>query len=238
MRTFKRKALSVLCAVSLLALAACGVSRDDATTYIQGELDCVYKGVVSQEYVDLVEGMTEEDALDNYEANVSAEAMRMLSYLGAEGIVDGTSIYPEGTADDMFAQAEALVKEIYSNAKYTVNKADKLQSGDFAVEVVVSPIELFHLLPDSAGPDTWTQVCLSQGVEDTSTLSDEAYLALDVAYAVSMMEQVEALLPQLSYGEEQNVMLQMKLEDDYYTLVDASWYTLDDMIIDYAGSYL
>ena len=103
---------------------------------------------------------------------------------------------------------------------------------------MVSPIELFHLLPDSAGPDTWTQVCLSQGVEDTSTLSDEAYLALDVAYAVSMMEQVEALLPQLSYGEEQNVMLQMKLEDDYYTLVDTSWYTLDDMIIDYAGSYL
>ena len=33
-------------------------------------------------------------------------------------------------------------------------------------------------------------------------------------------------------------MLQMKLEDDYYTLVDTSWYTLDDMIIDYAGSYL
>ena len=43
-------------------------------------------------------------------------------------------------------RAVELVKEIYTHAQYTVNPAEKLQSGDFAVEVVVSPIELFHLL--------------------------------------------------------------------------------------------
>ena len=53
-----------------------------------------------------------------------------------------------------------------------------------------------------------------------------------------MMELVEALLPQLSYGDDQNVMLQMELEDDTYILVANSWTNLDDMIIDYTGSYL
>ena len=49
---------------------------------------------------------------------------------------------------------------------------------------------------------------------------------------------VEALLPQLSYGEDQQVMIQLELgEDNYYTLVESGWQKLDEIMIDYMGAY-
>ena len=64
----------ILACALTLTLAACGLSGADVTTYIQGELDCTYKGQYSQEYLDLVDGMTEEDAKQQYEDNAQAEA--------------------------------------------------------------------------------------------------------------------------------------------------------------------
>ena len=52
------------------------------------------------------------------------------------------------------------------------------------------------------------------------------------------MEKVEEILPKATYGREQSVMLQLKLEGDYYSLVSSGWQTLDDMVIDYTGDYL
>ena len=118
------------------------------TTYIQGELNCTYKGQYSQEYLDLVDGMTEEDAQQQYEDNAEAEAQRLLSYLEV--------VLPTDAVNE---RATQLVKDIYAKAKYTVGEGNKLQGGDFAVEVTLSPIELFHLIPDETYGQVWTQVC-------------------------------------------------------------------------------
>ena len=237
MNTIKRRLLpALLCAAALLALSACGgVSRDDATTYIQGELDCTYKGIIDEAYVDLVDGMTQESAQEQYETNVTLEAERMLYVLDVD-------YYEEETAEEeVMTRAEELVKEIYSHAQYTVNQAEKLQSGDFAVEVVISPIELFHLLTADDYTNTWTEICNAAGIYDQEALnavSEEEYRQMIAQYALEMMDLVESLLPQLSYGEDQNVMLQMKLEDNSYTLEASGWTRLADMIIDYTGAYL
>lgn len=236
MNIIKRRLLPALCAAALLTLSACGgVSRTDVTTYIQGELDCTYKGDISEEYINLVDGMTQESAQEQYETNAILEAERMLRFLDVD-------YYEEETAEEeVMTRAVELVKEIYTHAQYTVNPAEKLQSGDFAVEVVVSPIELFHLLTSDDYVNTWTEICNAAGYYDQealSAVSEEEYKQLIAQYALQMMELVEALLPQLSYGEDQNVMLQMELEDDTYILVANSWTNLDDLIIDYTGSYL
>ena len=235
MNTIKRSLLPALCAALLLALSACGINRDDITTYIQGELDCTYKGIIDEAYVELVDGMTEADAQAQYEDNAVAEAERMLYFLGVD-------YYEEATADQaVMDQAVELVKEIYSHAKYTVNKAEKLQSGDFASEVVISPIELFHLVATEDLSAAWMDVCAENDIYDQERLdaaTEEEYRQLDSQYALRVMELVESVLPQLSYGQDQNVMLQMELEDDAYTLVASGWTTLDNMVIDYAGDYL
>lgn len=219
----------ILCAAVMLA--ACGVSRMDASTYIQGELDAVYRGVYNDEYLELVEDMTKADAEEKYKANVSAEAEYLLYYfLGAE--------YPD---DAVTAKAESLVKEIYSHAQYTVGEADKLQSGDFVVEVTLSPIEIMPLIPEESYAEHWQAACAEKGIttqEQLNNVSEEEYAAIDAAYAMGMLEEVESLLPQLSYGADQEIMLQLELGDDnYYSLVEEDWQYLDGVMIDYYGDY-
>lgn len=217
------------CALAVTLTACGGLSGSDVTSYVQGELDCTYKGQYSQEYLDLVEGMTEEAAQQQYEDNAQAEAQRLLNYLEV--------YFP---TDQVNQRATQLVKDIYANAKYTVGDGNKLQGGDFAVEVILSPIELFHLIPDETYSQVWTQVCADNGTtpEQAETLGDEVYQALDEQYANQMMDQVEAVLSQVTYGQDQSVMLQLKLDGEYYSLVSTGWQTLDDMVIDYTGEYM
>lgn len=212
-------------------LAACGVSRADASTYVQGELDAVYRGVYNEDYLELVEDMTKADAEEKYKSNVSAEAEYLLYYfLGVE--------YPD---DAVTAKAESLIKEIYSHAKYTVGEADKLQSGDFMVEVTLSPIEIMPLLAEETYSEHWQAACMEKGIttqEELNNVSEEEYAAIDAVYAMAMLEEVEALLPQLSYGEDQAIMLQLELgEDNYYSMVEEDWQYLDSVMIDYYGDY-
>lgn len=226
----KRRLFAGILACALtLTLTACGLSEADVTTYIQGELDCTYKGQYSQEYLDLVDGMTKEAAQQQYEDNAEAEAQRLLSYLEV--------VLPTDAVNE---RATQLVKDIYAKAKYTVGDGNKLQGGDFAVEVTLSPIELFHLIPNETYGQVWTQVCENNGTTPdlADTLGEEEYQALDEQYANQMMDQVEEVLPQATYGQEQSVMLQLKLDGDYYSLVSSGWKTLDDMVIDYAGDYM
>ena len=220
---------ALACALAVTLTACGGLSGSDVTSYVQGELDCTYKGQYSQEYLNLVEGMTEEAAQQQYEDNAQAEAQRLLNYLEV--------YFP---TDQVNQRATQLVKDIYANAKYTVGDGNKLQGGDFAVEVILTPIELFHLIPDETYSQVWTQVCTDNGTtpEQTETLGDDVYQALDEQYANQMMDEVEAVLPQVTYGQDQSVMLQLKLDGEYYSLVSTGWQTLDDMVIDYTGDYL
>lgn len=226
----KRRLFAGILACALtLTLTACGLSEADVTTYIQGELDCTYKGQYSQEYLDLVDGMTNEAAQQQYEDNAEAEAQRLLSYLEV--------VLPTDAVNE---RATQLVKDIYAKAKYTVGEGNRLQGGDFAVEVTLSPIELFHLIPDETYGQVWTQVCENNGTTPdlAETLGEEEYQALDEQYANQMMDQVEEALPQATYGQDQSVMLQLKLDGDYYSLVSSGWTTLDDMVLDYTGDYM
>ena len=72
---------ALACALAMTLTACGGLTENDVTTYVQGELDCTYKGQYSPEYLELVEGMTEEMARQQYEDNAQAEAQRLLSYL-------------------------------------------------------------------------------------------------------------------------------------------------------------
>ena len=134
-----------------------------------------------------------------------------------------------------------MIAEIYSHAKYTVGKADKTQNGDFTVEVTLSPIEILSQLEDQIYLDNWQAALADAGIttqEQLDALSEEDYAEIDRSYGMAMLESLEALIPELTYGADQIVMLQLKLEDDAYSLVETGWQTLDQIMIDYAGNYV
>ena len=221
----KKLCAALLMAAALLGLTACQSITDDATVFVQGELDATYLGQFDQDYIDVVADMTEEDAQEKYDYNIEAEAQYFLSYLAVEMPTDAVT-----------QRAQELVAEIYSNAQYTVAQAEQLKSGDIAVEVTVSPIEIIPLITTEFIQETWYSVLDSNGVTTQEQL-DEQFQAMDEAYAMALMDEVERVMPELTYGTDQVIMLQMKEEDGYYSLVETGLQKLDEVMIDYYGTY-
>ena len=229
MRGWKRALAAAGAAAMLVVLAACQNVAKDATIYIQGELDATYLGSIREEYLNVVEDMTQADAQAKYEYNLQAEGEYLLSYLGVELPTDG-----------VYQRAQELVGEIYSHAKYTVAEAELLKSGDIAAEVTVSPIEIMTLIPEELYAQTWEDVKQQAGVSDdqVAVMSDEEYQQLDEQYAMALLDELEGLIGQLTYGTDQTVLLQMKQDEQgYYTLVETGMQQLDEMILDYTGAY-
>ena len=137
---------------------------------------------------------------------------------------------------DLSQRAQELVDEIYSHAQYTVADAEQLSGGDIVVEVTISPIEIMPQLTSEFLQETWDTVLSENGIASQEQL-DAQYQALDEQYANVLLDQLESLIPQLTYGQDQVVMLQMKEEDGYYSLVDSGLQKLDEIMIDYYGAY-
>jgi len=227
----KRVWALVLAAALLAGLAGCGGGGKSATTVIQGDLDAAYKGTYTQEYLDLVEGMTATDVEERYDYWTSAEAEYLLSFLDVN--------YPN---DEVTDRAQQLVKDIYAKSKYTVGEGELLKSGDIAAEVTVSPIELFHLLEEDRFSEVWEDVLTRAGITESAELDamdDDAYSELESEYGMLLLDELDGLLPQITYGEDQNVLLQMKKDSDgLYVLEEAGFQKVDEMMIDYYGDYM
>lgn len=225
MRKFlwKRLAAGALVGCLLVVLSACGgLSETDAETYVKGHLDAAYLGIYDKAYIDLVEDMTEDDARELHESNVSDETeYYLLDFLAID--------YPN---DEMVERAKEVMEKIYAKSKYTVGTGSKTKDGDFVVEVTVSPLDLYSLLTDDDFYDALDQA----GFDEAET--EEEYEAVDAIYGPLMLDLLEDRLDDVEYGEDQIIMLQLKPDDDgYYTLVETGIQKVDEVMIDYNGYY-
>ena len=225
MKAGKRILAAALLMCLLGTLTACGsrgLTEKDAETYVKGYLDSVYLGSHSQDYVDLVDDMTMDDAEEEHQYYLEVEGQYLLDFLAVE--------YP---TDEMTQRSEKLIDTLYSKARYKVGSASKTKEGDFVVEVTVSPIEVLSLL---------TEEDLFSALEESgysAAETEEAEIEADAVYGMLMLDRVEELIGQLTYGKDQVIMLQLKADDEgYYSLVETGMQTLDESIIDYYGDYV
>ena len=230
MNRWKRMCAALAAAALLAGLTACQSSSvtDNANTYVQGLLDANYLGEISTDYLKVTEYADREAAEADYESYMAQEAEDLLSYLIVSKPTQAVT-----------QRAQEVIRAIYSHAQYTVADAEQLSSGDIAVEVTVSPIEIIPLLTEDQMAAAWTSVKQASGASDEAiaAMSDEEYQVLDEQYANALLDQLEALIPQITYGQDQVIMLQMKEEDGYYSLVDSGMQKLDEVMIDYYGAY-
>lgn len=224
MKTWKRALAAALSLCLAGTLAACGggLTEKDAETYVKGHLDAAYLGVYDKAYIDLVEDMTEDDAKELHENNVSDEAeLYLLDFLEVD--------YP---TDEINDRAKEVMEKLYAKAKYTVGTGSKTKDGDFVVEVTVSPIDLYNLLTQDDFFDALDQA----GFDDAET--EEELEAVDAVFGLLILDTLEDKLDQVEYGEDQIIMLQLKKDDEgYYNLVEAGMQKVDEVMIDYSGAY-
>ena len=105
---WKGLAAGAMAACLLATLSACGkgLTEKDAETYVKGHLDAAYLGVYDKAYIELVEDMTESDAREMHEDNVSGEAEYYL--------LDFLEIYYP--TDEIIEQAADVMEQIYAKS--------------------------------------------------------------------------------------------------------------------------
>ena len=235
MKLRTRLAGVVLGGVMLFSLAGCGSislnlgkgEADRMTAYVQGLLDLTYLGKFNEDYLKETD-MTEEEAQETYLQGLEVEAQFFETYVAAIE-------YPTQESTQRLMD---LYKEIYQHSKYTVESATKLESGNYAVEVTVSPIDVMTGLTSDDFNQVFMEVLAEFGVTDEAGLaamSQEDYEQADQMYAQRVMDLVEDAIPTLGYGEEQSLIVQIQDDGDVWTPVTEDFQAIDAIIIDYSS---
>lgn len=212
MKRIAKKLLVLGMAVALTAaLAGCDLLNfgdnmmKDSKVYVQGVLDKLYLGQFNQEYLDLID-LTQEEAQEEYENWLSQEVEYFIYYFSIEDY-----------SDELVTEIGNLYKEIYTSAKYTVGETSKLESGAYAVEVTVEPMNIMTLITDDDVQAAYEEVNY-----------DEA------AYGEKIVEMVKEQLPNMSYEPVKEMVFQLKEDTDgFYVLVEEDVQAFDTYIITY-----
>lgn len=226
-------AASLILAMSF-GLTACGNSgTEQATALVQGNLDEIYLGRVTEDYLKLIDG-TKEESAQAYLDGLEVEAEYFVNYWG---IVE--SDYGETYAnldEDFQNEVIEMYKEIYSYSKYEVQEAVKQDDDSYSVKVIISPIDIMEQAEDLYLNDEyeplnafWTKYA----EYDFSTMSDEDYMAYTHEYGRVIVQMMYDLLPNIGYMDEKSMVLQVETIDGVMSINDDDFGIFDSYVISY-----
>jgi hypothetical protein len=227
-----------LCLILALFLVLSGCGKEDQMPVIdlvQGNLDVMYTGVADDVYKDLT-GQTPEDCSDAYLKNLEREARYFLAYYGYSD---------EGLEEEVLDQVIRLYEALYQKAEYTVGPAVQFDEETQAVKVQVSPLDLFQL----AAEDTELREELFEPIRrqyywinlEATDWSDPALYSRSPYYAQCRADSIKALvelcrahMDEVSAGEPETVIVQVSWHEyGYWTINDADWRAVDELMIAY-----
>ena len=232
----KRSVLAPLVAGTVLAGVLCGCGSislnlggesDRMKNYVQGYLDLTYKGQLNEDYQKELD-LTEEEAQERYDQGIQVEVE---FFENSIGIID----YP---TEEITQRLTELYKEIYTHSDYTVGAANKLESGNYAVEVTVRPIDIMTNFTSDDFQEVFEQILSERGIttqEQLEALSEEEYQEIDAAYAQQVIDMVEAQLPSVGKGEEETFTVQIEDDGDIWTPSQDDFDAIDLAMIDYSN---
>ena len=212
MKKLKRMAVVLAAAMSLLVTGC--AQEFDAKGYVQGDLDAVLKGEISEDFLKLVDSTEEEILAEN--EKLMDENMAVFEDLGL--------------SDEMVEKYRGYMTELMKKCKYTVGEAVKTDEG-YTVTVTVEPILFGDALEGaltSAETDliNWiTEVAASEEVPTEEEILEKTY---DILYTY-----LNDGLDEIGYGEGVAYDLHVVKDDNnMYTVVEDDVLALGEGIID------
>lgn len=239
MRLKSKRVLALLLALVLcVSLSACGllggIKESDITAYVQGVLDKLYMGKVNPDYLELVEGATEEGSLQDYEDGIEAEYGYFASWF---------EIDTELVSEEFHDEAIAFLKELYQHSSYEVKPATKNAEGNFMVEVVVKPVDALAQVDNQMSDyaQQWDEDFEAAYTEaDGDNMTDEEfndfYAQWEEKWAEGVLDMGYEAMKNVGYQEEQSLVVQVRLDEgtDKYQLQQSDFDNLDMLILAYS----
>ena len=237
----KKTVIIILSILMVFGLAACGSSSapvDKMRTLVSGNLDAIYKGIISDDYLEVIDS-TADVQRDNYIEGLNTEAEFFCYYFG---ILD--SAYDE-SFDDIKEETKnkivSMYKQIYENSKYEVKESVKQSDGSYTVQVSIDPIDIMEQTYDTLLSGTYAPFeefdSQYEGVNIDAMSDDEFevfYADYIDTYANVVIDCVLSLLPSLGYKETKTISVQIQADDEgIYSINDDDWNKMDDYMIYY-----
>lgn len=206
----------VMCAA---LLTGCG-SKVPAKDLVQGNLDAVYLGKFSSDYLKLV-GSNEEKAKDDYDTGIDNEVEYFAAYF---------NIDLDMCDDDIRDEIADLYHEIYAKSKYEVG-SETGSDDKYLVELTVYPIDIFQKVTDDDADNfnaMW-QARIDDG--DFNDMSDEEY---EEAWANAIIDLVKSRISTIGYLDPQTISVQVTKDDDgVYSIDEGDFQRIDMLMIQY-----
>lgn len=195
-------------------------------SYVQGYLDLTYKGQFNEEYLQEMD-LTEEEAQEQYEQGIQAEV---------EFFQNAIAIF-DFRYDEVTEKLTELYKKIYSHSDYTVVSSNKLDSGNYVVEVTVRPIDIMTNFTSDDFQAIFETVLADMGVttqEQLDAMSEEDYQKADQLYAQQVVQMLEEKMGSIGNGEEKSLTVQIEDDGDMWSPSQDDFDAINLAIIDYS----
>lgn len=216
----KKRIAAALLAVLILSLTACGQSAAQKyTDYVQGVMDCSYRGEFDA-YTKSRGNKDNTEAQEVYDATVENYAYQLMNYLEVEyNYID----------EDIIEQYKDLAAKLLMKTKYTVNKAE-IAGKEYHIKLEIQPLDFCDIVVDAA-----TAVADQYNADQAAlgeNATDEQLIELENAYARNMLEAVTPFVDQVGYKDTKTKVVIMQEGDEGYGLEDADWQQIDNMVVD------
>jgi hypothetical protein len=206
-------------------------NNDQVTTYVRGGMDLLYHGTVDEEYLELV--LEDEAELRAaYEENVEYNAYYFCYYYGILAEEESLADLDADLQKRLVDQAAEILKK----TKYEVQTATKQDEETYVVEVIVSPVDVFvklNAMCDSSTYEPLNQILAESESLDWENMSDEDYWDFSNRYGNIMADMVDRVLPELSYADDQSIIVRVELVDGSLEINDYDFGNIDAALVLY-----
>ena len=235
----KKVIVILLSILMIFGLVACGGSSDDRIqSLVQGNIEAIYLGNASKEYLEIINS-TADIQRQNYIAGLNTEAEFFCYYFR---VID--SAYNE-TYDDIKDETKdkivAMYKQIYDKSKFSTKESVKQSDGSYTVQVTIEPIDIMEQAMDkliSGTYEPYEEFFAKHEDVNVDAMTDDEFIKFyeeyTDEYANIIIDCILGLLPNLGYKDPKTLSVQVQADsDDIFSINDDDWNKIDDYMIYY-----
>ena len=244
MKKMKKIAAMILAGAMLVSSTGCSMVANEVIdavveknlgsktmTLIQGNLDAVYKGIISEEYLEL---LTDDSTVEQaYQETMESEADFFAYYWGIYDSEYGESY--EDLSEDIREEILELCKDIFARTKYEVLESTALSEGSYSVKVSIEPSNIMKQAEEMYDRyDDLEAFFEKYQYVNFDDMSKEEYDQFTNEYAEIIIQMFRELLQEVKYQDAKTQLIQLDEDEDGLLIInDDDWIRVNETLVYY-----